>query len=162
MTEEEAGPRRRTIVLAATPGMLAHFGPIEIVGQRSVGENVIRRQLTFKPGERFTRREMRESQRKLYGSSCSSSPTSSRSKTAMLQPPEVPVRVTVPEGKHRKVTTGVGYGTEEQARARLRWDHVNFFGGAQHAGFEGEVVVARSRRARRLPRAVLPDAGTCR
>ena len=56
----------------------------------------------------------------------------------MLQTPEVPVRVTVAEGKHRKVTTGVGYGTEEQARARIRWDHVNFFGGAQQAGVEGK------------------------
>jgi outer membrane protein assembly factor BamA len=44
----------------------------------------------------------------------------------------------VAEGKHRKVTFGVGYGTEEQARARVRWDHVNFFGGARHAGFEGK------------------------
>ena len=47
--------------------MLAHFGAIEISGQVSVSENVIRRQLTFKPGDVFTRREMRESQRKLYG-----------------------------------------------------------------------------------------------
>ena len=55
-----------------------------------------------------------------------------------MQSPEVPVRVTVAEGKHQKVTIGVGYGTEEQARARLRWDHLNFLGGARHAGFEGK------------------------
>ena len=47
--------------------MLAHFGDIEISGHVSVSENIIRRQLTFKPGDLFTRREMRESQRKLYG-----------------------------------------------------------------------------------------------
>jgi outer membrane protein assembly factor BamA len=46
--------------------------------------------------------------------------------------------VTVAEGKHQKVTLGVGYGTEERARARVRWDHVNFLGGARHAGFEGK------------------------
>jgi outer membrane protein insertion porin family/translocation and assembly module TamA len=50
---------------------------------------------------------------------------------------EVPVRVTVAEAKPQKVTTGIGYGSEEKARARLRWDHVNFLGGARHAGFEG-------------------------
>jgi outer membrane protein assembly factor BamA len=53
-----------------------------------------------------------------------------------LQPEEVPVRVTVAEGKHRRVNIGVGYGTEEQGRVRLRWDHYNFFGGAQNLGVE--------------------------
>jgi outer membrane protein assembly factor BamA len=50
----------------------------------------------------------------------------------------VPVRVTVAEGEHRRVTFGAGYGTEEQLRARIRWDHLNFFGGARNAGFEGK------------------------
>ena len=50
----------------------------------------------------------------------------------------MPVRITVAEGKHRKVNLGIGYGSEEQARARIRWDHVNFLGEAQHAGFEGK------------------------
>jgi outer membrane protein assembly factor BamA len=67
VTDYEAGPRRRRVVFDAVPGTLAHFGPIEINGQVSVSENVIRRQLTFAPGDAFTRREMRESQRKLYG-----------------------------------------------------------------------------------------------
>jgi outer membrane protein assembly factor BamA len=48
------------------------------------------------------------------------------------------VRVTVAEGKHQRVTFGVGYGTEEQARARVRWDHNNFGGDARHAGFEAK------------------------
>ncbi len=73
--------------------------------------------------------------------------------------PEVPVRVTVAEGKHRKVSTGVGYGTEEHGRARIRWDHVNFFGGAQTGRRRRQVVVARSWRPARLPRTVFPAAG---
>ena len=64
----------------------------------------------------------------------------------------------LPKASTSKVNIGVGYGTEEQARARLRWDHVNFLGGARHAGLRGEVVVARPRRARRVSRAVLPAA----
>ncbi len=43
-------------------------------------------------------------------------------------------RVTVTEGKHRKVNFGVGYGTEEKARGEVDWRHVNFFGGARTAG----------------------------
>jgi outer membrane protein assembly complex protein YaeT len=138
LKEEEAGPRQRRIVLAATPGTPALFGPVEIVGQQSVGENVIRRQLTFEPGQTFTRREMRETQRQLYQLELFEFVNVESLEDRDLQPAEVPVRITVAEGKHRKVNVGVGYGTEEQARVRLRWDHVNFFGGARQAGFEGK------------------------
>jgi outer membrane protein insertion porin family/translocation and assembly module TamA len=138
MDDYETGPRMRRVVLEAMPGALAHFGEVEINGQVSVGEHVIRRQLTFEPGDRFTRREMRESQRRLYGLELFEFVNVESLEDASVQAPEVPVRITVAEGKHRKVNFGVGYGSEEQARARIRWDHVNFFGGARHAGFEGK------------------------
>jgi outer membrane protein assembly complex protein YaeT len=138
VTEHESGPRSRKVVLDAVPGTLAYFGPIEINGQVSVSENVIRRQLTFAPGDVYTRREMRESQRKLYGLELFEFVNIESREDMALQEPDVPMRVTVAEGKHHKVNMGVGYGTEEQARARLRWDHLNFLGGARHAGFEGK------------------------
>ena len=138
LKEEEVGPRQRRIALEAMPGIPARFGNIEIVGQASVGEHVIRRQLTFAPGQVFTRREMRESQRKLYGLELFEFVNVESLEDRDLQPEEVPIRITVAEGKHRRVNVGVGYGTEEQARVRLRWDHVNFFGGARNVGFEGK------------------------
>jgi outer membrane protein insertion porin family len=138
LTEQESGPRSRKVVLDALPGALAYFGAIEINGQVSVSENVIRRQLTFAPGDVFTRREMRESQRKLYGLELFEFVNVESREDTTLQAPDVPMRVTVAEGKHHKVNLGVGYGTEEQARARLRWDHLNFLGGARQAGFEGK------------------------
>lgn len=138
LREEEAGPRLRRLFIQATPGVLAHFGQVDIRGQTTVGENVIRRQLTFKPGDRFTRRAMRETQRKLYGLELFEFANVQSIEEPVLMNPEVPVRITVAEGKHRKVTTGIGYGTEEQARARLRWEHLNLFGGAQKFGAEGK------------------------
>jgi outer membrane protein insertion porin family/translocation and assembly module TamA len=81
---------------------------------------------------------MRESQRKLYGLELFEFVNVESREEAASQSPDVPMRVTVAEGKHRKVNFGVGYGTEEQGRARLRWDHLNFFGGARHAGLEGK------------------------
>jgi outer membrane protein assembly complex protein YaeT len=138
VTEHESGPRSRKVVLEAEPGTLAYFGPIEINGQVSVSENVIRRQLTFAPGDVFTRREMRESQRKLYGLELFEFVNIESREDTALQARDVPVRVTVAEGKHHKVNMGVGYGTEEHARARLRWDHLNFLGGARQLGVEGK------------------------
>ena len=138
ISQQGAGANQIAVALSAKPGTLAHFGPVEIGGEKSVGENVIRRQLTYKPGDLFTRREMRESQRKLYGMELFEFANIESKEDKALQPPEVPTRVTVAEGKHRRLTTGLGYGSEEKARAMLRWDHLNFFGGARHAGVEGK------------------------
>lgn len=136
--EQDAGPRQRRIVFRAVPGMLARFGDIEVNGETSVSETVVLRRLTFEPGDLYSRREMRESQRRVYGLELFEFVNVESLEDQAAQSPQVPVRVTVAEGKHRRVTFGAGYGTEEQARARLRWDHVNFFGGARHAGFEGK------------------------
>lgn len=138
VTEIETAPKQRQLVLQATPGVLAHFGIVDIRGERTVGENVIRRQLTFEPGERFSRRDMRETQRTLYGLELFEFVNVEALEEPTLMNEDVPVRVTVAEGKHQRVTTGIGYGTEEQARARLRWEHRNLFGGAQRGGVEAK------------------------
>ena len=138
IAEEEAGEKLRRVLFEATPGTLARFGPIAIDGEASVDEHVIRRQLTFEPGDVFSRREMRESQRKLYGLELFEFVNVQSQEDQVPQMPDVPVRITVAEGKHQRVTFGVGYGTEEQARARVRWDHNNFAGDARHAGLEAK------------------------
>ena len=68
-TDEDDGRRRKqaTLTFTAEPGTLAHFGPVEIVGNKSVSDNVIRRQLTFKPGDLYRRSVVQDSQRRLYG-----------------------------------------------------------------------------------------------
>jgi outer membrane protein assembly complex protein YaeT len=132
---EEAGSseRLRVLYLHAEPGPVAYHGPIDISGNTSVNDNVVRRQLTFRPGDLYRQSKLVESQRKLY-----SLETFEFVNVEPLQlearASEIPTRVTLTEGKHRKVNFGVGYGTEEQARAEVDWRHVNFFGGARTAG----------------------------
>jgi outer membrane protein assembly complex protein YaeT len=124
---------QRVVSLTADAGPLARFGPIEISGNSSVGERVVRRQLTYRPGQLFRQSAMQESQRKLYGPElfdfANVEPLRSEEK-----PTDVPTRVTVTEGKHQKVNFGVGYGTEEKGRVQVDWRHVNFLGGARTAG----------------------------
>jgi outer membrane protein assembly complex protein YaeT len=123
----------RVLTLSAEPGAAAYFGPIEISGNSSVSDRIVRRQLTFRPGELFQQSKLRESQRKLYTLELfefvNIQPVGAENKVA-----EVPSRVTLTEGKHRKVDFGFGYGTEEKLRAEVDWRHVNFFGGARTAG----------------------------
>jgi outer membrane protein assembly complex protein YaeT len=138
ISDKDVGPNRRDILLDAEPGTLAQFGNVAIQGFSTVDEHVIRRQLTFAPGDRFTRQQMRNSQRKLYGLELFEFVNIESLENLSTMAADVPVQVTVAEAKHQRVTTGLGYGTEEHGRARLRWEHLNFFGGAQQAGFEGK------------------------
>ncbi|HEY7500767.1 MAG TPA: BamA/TamA family outer membrane protein [Vicinamibacterales bacterium] len=137
--------RRRVVGYSARPGRLAYVGPVEIAGAMSVNERIVRRQLTFKSGDTFEQSRLRDSQRKLYSLELFNFVNIEAIRTAQgdtnVQGSEIdriPVRVTVTEGKHRKVNLGVGYGSEERARGQIDWRHVNFFGGARTAG-----VVAR-------------------
>ena len=129
------------IVVRATPGQPATFGPIEVSGNASVGEDVILRQLAFKPGDRYSAGRVRASQSKLSSLDLFRfayvEPRGLNAEGG-LQPPAVPMRVTVAEDKHRQLSGAVGYGTEEKARIRGEWKHVNFFGGARTAGVESK------------------------
>jgi outer membrane protein assembly complex protein YaeT len=123
--------RSRVIVLTATPGVLARFGPTEISGNSSVSGEVIARQLTFRPGQIYRHSRLVESQRRLYALEVFEFANVEPRREEGEQPPAIPTRVTVTEGKHRKVNFGVGYGTEERGRVEADWRHVNFFGGAR-------------------------------
>ena len=135
ITAEDDGSdgKHAALTFTADPGTLAHFGPVEIAGNKSVDEHVIRRQLMFKPGALYQRSLVQESQRRLYGLAlfqfANVEPLNQE-----LQPEEVPIRVTVAEGNHQRVNLGGGYGTEEKARVDAEYHHVNFLGDARSAG----------------------------
>lgn len=134
-TEENDGADGKTAVITFTaePGPEANFGPIEIAGNKSVGENVIRRQLTMKPGELYRRSAVQDSQRRLYSMELFQF-VNVESLNLESQNPEVPTRVTVAEGKHQRFNGGIGYGTEEKGRVDGEYRHLNFLGGARSAG----------------------------
>jgi outer membrane protein insertion porin family len=136
LTNEPLEGRRERVVLKADPGMPARFGDVQVNGQASVGDEVIRRELNFKTGDEYSRTKMTESQQKLYGMELFQFVNVESLEDKTQQTADVPVRITVGESKHRKFTFGAGYGSEEHARVHLRWDHVNFLGGARHLGFE--------------------------
>ncbi len=124
------------LTLRAEPGPLAHFGAIEVVGNQTVENRVILRQLTFKTGDLYRRSFVRDSQRRLYGLQLFQFVNIDTIEPDR-QEPEVRMRVTVAEGKHQRVNLGVGYGTEEKARVDAGYHHVNFLGGGRTAGIRG-------------------------
>jgi outer membrane protein assembly factor BamA len=150
--------RLRVVSYHATPGRLAYVGRIEISGTSSVNERIVRRQLTFRRGQLFEQSKLRESQRRLYamelfnfvniqpmdptaagaapsGDGGGTAPPGDGGTSTQADPADqIPTRVTVTEGKHRKVNFGAGYGSEEKVRGEIDWRHVNFWGGARTAG----------------------------
>jgi outer membrane protein assembly complex protein YaeT len=134
-TSENDASNGKTAILTftATPGAVAHIGPIEIQGNKAVSARVIERELSFKTGDLYQRSVLQDSQRRLYGLELFQFANIEPLNTER-QPTEMPIRITVAEGKHQRVNFGVGYGTEEKARVDAEYHHVNFLGGARLAG----------------------------
>jgi outer membrane protein assembly complex protein YaeT len=132
----EGDARRVVVTYHATPGQLARFGDIQVAGNISVDDEVIRRQLLFQPGDPYRESRILDSQSALYNLELFQF-ANVEPLPAGGQPASVPMRVTVAEGKHRRVTFSVGYGSEEKARTDLRWSHTNFMGGARSLAFAG-------------------------
>jgi outer membrane protein insertion porin family/translocation and assembly module TamA len=126
--------RHRVLTISTEPGPLAHHGELGIQGNSSVGDQVIRRQLTFRRGDIFSQDKLLESQRNLYALEVFQFANVQAVREEGEKPLEIPTRITVTEGKHRKVNFSLGYGSEERARVEGDWRHVNFFGGARTAG----------------------------
>jgi outer membrane protein assembly complex protein YaeT len=133
--EEDDGPGGKAAVITfkAEPGPMARFGAIEIAGNRSVSEQLIRRQLMYRPGDAYRRSLVQESQRRLYRLELFQF-VNLESLDVDRQEPQLRTRVTVVEGKHQRMNFGVGYGTEEKARLEGQYHHLNFLGGARSAG----------------------------
>jgi outer membrane protein assembly complex protein YaeT len=130
--------RARVLMLDATPGTQARYGDIQVVGNKTVGDDVVKRQLTFRPNWRYRISQLQDSQRKLYGLETFQFANIEPVVKEGEQPDIVPVKVTVTEGNHRKVNFGVGYGSEEKGRVAIDWRHVNFMGGARTLQAEGK------------------------
>lgn len=126
--------RQRVLTVSAEPGELIHHGELEIQGNSSVSDQVIRRQLTFRRGDVFSQSKLLESQRNLYALEVFQFANVQAVREEGEKAAEIPTRITVTEGKHRRVNFSLGYGSEERARVEGDWRHVNFFGGARTAG----------------------------
>jgi outer membrane protein assembly complex protein YaeT len=132
---EDDGPdgKAATLSFVAEPRKAARFGPVEISGNKSVGDNVIRRELAYKPGDLYRRSLVQDTQRRLYGMELFQF-ANVQALNQEVEPVEVPTRITLAEGKHQRVNFGVGYGTEEKARVDAEYHELNFLGDARSAG----------------------------
>lgn len=118
------------IVLKITPGALCYFGDVKVDGEVKTPEYLIKRQLAFKQGEKFSLAKIYDSQKNLYDTDLFRSATVTPVEVPKEQT-SIPISVTVQPKKRRSVKVGLGYGDEEQFRARLGLRVRNVAGGGR-------------------------------
>ena len=125
------------IEVTVNAGTLGYFGDVRITGNEETPGYLIRRQLTFKPGDVFSFKKIYDSQVKLYGldlfQTVSITPEIGKEKDR-----RIPMEVVVKEKKRHSFKVGAGYGDEDQFRARLGLRLRNLDGGGRTLDLEGK------------------------
>jgi len=96
-------------------------------GNVNVGTQVILRELTFYPGDRFNGSKVQETQQRLFGLDLlqfvDMTVENMDGNDTLL-----PIHILVKEAKKQTVRVGFGYGTVEEFRGQLQWQIRNFMG----------------------------------
>lgn len=128
LLDEEKNTAKVEVTTKAGP--LCYFGEVRVKGEPETPKRVILRKITFKKGALFSFKELYDSQQRIYGLDLFQSVT--------LTPEEVPetarhipVTVEVQEKKKRALKVGLGYGDEDQFRARMALRFRNLAGGGR-------------------------------
>jgi outer membrane protein assembly complex protein YaeT len=125
------------VTFRADAGPTMRFGEATVEGLASVNSSVVRHQLAFVPGDTFRESLVRSTQRRLSSIDVFDLATvTPRFEEASNG--RVPVRITVAEGKPRRIRLGIGYGTEERARGSINWQHLNVAGSARRLEAEAK------------------------
>lgn len=146
-----------TVTWQLRVGPTVRLGRIRIVGLTDVGRDVVQRELTVHAGDRYSRRQLERSQRRIFDTglfrSVAVQPVETdveAQRLAEAAPPSEeapdapdaeivwPLDVRVAERPPRTFGVGVGYGTEDQFRARVDWTHRNFLGNARRLDVTGK------------------------
>jgi outer membrane protein insertion porin family/translocation and assembly module TamA len=120
-----------------TTGPVCTFGPVAIEGLHKVEEQIIWRELTFRPGERFSMGRIQESQRRLFNLTLFQF-VDMTVEEMDSDAVELPVRILVKEARKQTVRAGIGYGTEDKYRGRLEWEIRDFLGDGRRLEFDAK------------------------
>lgn len=130
------------------PGTLARFGAVRVVGDTTVvSPSLVRRMLTFAPGDRYREADIVASQRQIYAlevfthASIEPHPDSASGDS-------IPVTVSVNVGDVHRVRLGLGLNSLDCVNAEGRWVSRSFLGGARRLELRGRVANVLSEQLR--------------
>lgn len=135
---ETPNDEQRTVAVSVqvAPGPETHFGDLQMNGLERTKHVVVRRAVTFKPGDLYRESDVLTSQRRLRQIAAFEfahlAPTE---EAEAADAPVLPMVATIAEARPHRFEIGVGYGTEDRFRGSFEWRNVNFYGnGSQWVG----------------------------
>jgi len=108
-------------------GQRARFGNTEITGLQSIDETFLRSTIPWKKGDPFNIQLLEDAHTRLIATGLFSTVRVSQGET-LQEEGFLPVTMTVTERKHRSISAGVSYRTDEGAGANISWEHRNLLG----------------------------------
>ncbi len=128
--------RRAQVVYSVASGDVYYIGDTEIRGYDEGDDELLVRQLKFRRGDRYDRQDILDSQRRIYELALFRQVEISP-QLESVRGDTVDVRVTVTPAPTHLVRLGIGYGTEDQFRARASWLDRNLFGQSRQLEVRG-------------------------
>lgn len=135
----DVAARRAKVAFRVTPGPLARYGEVRILGLDSIPEGPVRANLDIRPGRQYSRADLDDAREALLALGVFAS-VEIRENTKRPETAEVPVTVIVRESSLRTLKLGGGMRFDVlrlSAHLRTGWEHKNFLGGMQRFTVEG-------------------------
>ena len=130
--------QKSAVSLTIDPGPQAQFGITAITGLTSVDEVFVRRKIPWREGDRFDADLLAEVQRRLTGVGLFATVRVLQGQT-LDDKGRLPVTIAVKERKHRSISGGVSYKTDEGPGATISWEHRNVFHRGERLGVAASV-----------------------
>ncbi len=131
-----SGAREADVEFDIYTGPRSRFGPINVVGNTEIDDEVVVRMLPFVEGGIYRREQLFDGQRNIYNLEIFLD--ASITEELQNEPDSiVPLRVQVNEGNTHRVRAGGGWNTEECFNAETSWSNRNYFGGARRLALRG-------------------------
>ena len=109
------------------PGPPSVFGATTIVGTKDVAPEIVRRELAYRAGDRYSPSKIAETRERLLALDLFGLVDITADKSGGKSP-VVPMEVQVTEKEAREIRLGVGYGSEDRFRTQLEWRNNNWLG----------------------------------
>jgi len=133
---EGSDPRIHDLVYRVDEGPRFLVGEVTIQGNVLTKESIVRRELTFGPGDVLNRAQLERSRNRLFGTGYFSR-VDIRPLEVRAESGSVDMVVGVRERKMRFVGLGIGYGTRDQLRFSGEWGNRNVWGRGKRASVRG-------------------------
>ncbi len=115
------------LIVQVNSGPAFTFGELEIVGLNRYSRTMVEKLNPIKPGERYSQEKLNELQARVQDTGYF------RSAFATIEvnpahPHNVPIKLDLTENERRRLSLGLGFSTDNGARAQMKWTDRHFLG----------------------------------